>query len=87
MKEVDLGRSKESSLSSSNPVLFIAVFGYVSLPEVSSQKGSLYYFQILFWISMMGLLPVPSPGLTPIVFVSVSTADVFLLHILNTDLT
>ena len=54
-------------------------------PEISSQKGSPYYFQILFWISMMGLLP--SPGLTPMVFVSVSTVDVFLLHILNTDLT
>ena len=34
---------------------------------------------------MMGLLP--SAGLTPMVFVSVSTVDVFLLHILNTDLT
>jgi hypothetical protein len=44
-------------------------------------------FQIMYCISTFGV--VPSPSLTLIVFVSVSTACLhgFLIHILNTDLT
>ena len=64
-----------SSLCSSSPVLFIAAFGYVPLPEAFMlAEGFTALFQILYSIAAFGVIY--DPGFTSMGLVSVSTPHV-----------